>query len=259
MATTRNPTLLKIDSSPMGDRSVSRKLTAAFAKAWLKAHPGGTVISRDLTVLHIPIVDGSWVGAAYTPEDARTTQQKDALATSDMLIAELQQADEYVIGVPMHNFSIPSTLKLWIDQVVRLGKTVAYSAAGVEGLLKGKKVTLLMASAAVVPATVTFAANATSVIVPVTGVGIGLAVIHASALPSVGDTTASVTVASPGTIQVSSNASVGLGQSVAFSITLPAAAPTGGITVTLASSDPSKVSVTPASVTIAAGSTTPAA
>lgn len=149
MATTLKPTLLKIDSSPMGERSISRKLTAAFAKAWLKAHPGGTVVSRDLTALHIPIVDGSWVGAAYTPEDARTPPQKDALATSDILIAELQQVDEYVIGVPMHNFSIPSTLKLWIDQVVRVGKTVAYSAAGVEGLLKGKKVTLLMASGGV--------------------------------------------------------------------------------------------------------------
>ena len=149
MAKTLKPTLLKIDSSPMGDRSVSRKLTAAFAKAWLKAHPGGTVISRDLTALHIPIVDGSWVGAAYTPEDARTPLQKDALATSDILIAELQQADEYVIGVPMHNFSIPSTLKLWIDQIVRLGKTVAYTTSGREGLLKGKKATLLMASGGV--------------------------------------------------------------------------------------------------------------
>jgi FMN-dependent NADH-azoreductase len=149
MAKTLKPTLLKIDSSPMGDRSVSRKLTAAFAKAWLKAHPCGTVISRDLTTLHIPIVDGSWVGAAYTPEDARTPQQKDALATSDILIAELQQADEYVIGVPMHNFSIPSTLKLWIDQVVRLGKTFAYDANGREGLLKGKKATLVMASGGV--------------------------------------------------------------------------------------------------------------
>jgi len=149
MATTPNPTLLKIDSSPMGERSISRKLTAAFAKAWLKAHPGGTIISRDLTALHIPIVDGGWIGAAYTPEDARTPQQKDALATSDILIAELQQADEYVIGVPMHNFGIPSTLKLWIDQVVRIGKTVAYSAAGREGLLKGKKATLLIASGGV--------------------------------------------------------------------------------------------------------------
>lgn len=142
-------TLLKIDSSPMGERSVSRKLTAEFAKTWVETHPGGAVISRDLTTLNIPAVNGDWVAAAYTPEDARTAEQKKALAVSDLLIAELQKADEYVIGVPMHNFSVPSTLKLWIDQVVRIGKTTAYSATGLEGLLKGKKVTLLMASGGV--------------------------------------------------------------------------------------------------------------
>jgi FMN-dependent NADH-azoreductase len=142
-------TLLKIDSSPMGERSVSRKLTAEFAKTWVETHPGGAVISRDLTTLNIPVVSGDWVAAAYTPEDARTAEQKKALAVSDLLIAELQKADEYVIGVPMHNFSIPSTLKLWIDQVVRIGKTTAYSATGLEGLLKEKKVTLLMASGGV--------------------------------------------------------------------------------------------------------------
>jgi FMN-dependent NADH-azoreductase len=143
------PTLLKIDSSPMGERSVSRKLTAEFAKTWVEAHPGGTVVSRDLTTLDIPVVKGDWVAAAYTPEDARTGEQKKVLAVSDLLIAELQNADEYVIGVPMHNFSIPSTLKLWIDQAVRIGKTIAYSATGAEGLLKGKKVTLLLASGGV--------------------------------------------------------------------------------------------------------------
>ena len=142
-------TLLKIDSSPMGERSVSRKLTAEFAKSWIKAHPEGTVISRDLTTLNIPVINGDWVAAAYTPEDARTVEQKKVLAVSDLLIAELQKADEYVIGVPMHNFSIPSTLKLWIDQVVRIGKTIAYSATGAEGLLKGKKATLLLASGGV--------------------------------------------------------------------------------------------------------------
>jgi len=142
-------TLLKIDSSPMGERSVSRKLTAEFAKTWTRAHPGGTVISRDLTTLDIPVVNGGWVAAAYTPEGARTAEQKDALAVSDLLIAELQKADEYVVGVPMHNFSVPSTLKLWIDQVVRMGKTFAYSAAGREGLLTGKKATLLIASGGV--------------------------------------------------------------------------------------------------------------
>jgi FMN-dependent NADH-azoreductase len=142
-------TLLKIDSSPMGERSVSRKLTAEFAKIWVETHPDGAVISRDLATLNIPVVNGDWVAAAYTPEDARTAEQKKALAVSDLLIAELQKADEYVIGVPMHNFSIPSTLKLWIDQVVRIGKTTAYSATGLEGLLKGKKVTLLIASGGV--------------------------------------------------------------------------------------------------------------
>jgi FMN-dependent NADH-azoreductase len=142
-------TLLKIDSSPMGERSVSRRLTAEFANTWLKAHPGGTVISRDLTTLNIPVVNGPWVAAAYTSEGARTAEQKDVLAVSDLLIAELQKADEYVVGVPMHNFSIPSTLKLWIDQVVRMGKTFAYSAAGREGLLTGKKATLLIASGGV--------------------------------------------------------------------------------------------------------------
>ena len=148
-ATSLRPTLLKIDSSPMGERSVSRKLTAEFANAWLKAHPGGTIISRDLNTLNIPVVNGAWVAAAYTPENARRAEQKDALAVSELLIAELQNADEYVIGVPMHNFSIPSTLKLCIDQVVRMGKTFRYSAAGREGLLKGKKATLVMASGGV--------------------------------------------------------------------------------------------------------------
>ena len=139
-------TLLKLDSSPMGERSISRKLTTRFADSWLKMHPGSIVITRDLTALSLPVLDGPWVGAAYTPEEARTPEQNRVLAVSDALIAELQQADEYVLGVPMHNFSIPSTLKLWIDQVVRAGKTFTYSSSGPTGLLTGKKATLLIAS-----------------------------------------------------------------------------------------------------------------
>ena len=140
------PTLLKLDSSPMGERSISRKLTTQFADSWLKAHPRGTVISRDLTSLSLPVVDGSWVGAAYTPEEARTPEQNKVLSVSEALIAELQRADEYVLGVPMHNFSIPSTLKLWTDQVVRAGKTFSFSSSGPAALLTGKKATLLIAS-----------------------------------------------------------------------------------------------------------------
>jgi FMN-dependent NADH-azoreductase len=138
--------LLQIDSSPMGDHSISRKLTTQFAETWLKSHPDGKVVSRDLTSLDLPSVGGSWVTAAYTPEQARSPEQVKLLSVSEGLIAELHQADEYVFGVPMHNFSIPSTLKLWIDQVVRVGKTFSYSTSGPAGLLTGKKATLLIAS-----------------------------------------------------------------------------------------------------------------
>ncbi|HEY2546532.1 MAG TPA: NAD(P)H-dependent oxidoreductase [Candidatus Acidoferrum sp.] len=143
------PTLVRFDSSPMGERSISRKLTSDFVETWLKTHPGGKVIKRDLSTLNLPVIDGFWVAAAYTPEEALTEEQKDALAVSDSLIAELQHGDEYVFGVPMHNFSIPSTLKLWIDQIVRAGKTFTYGANGAKGLLTGKKATLLIASGAV--------------------------------------------------------------------------------------------------------------
>ncbi len=139
-------TLLKLDSSPMGQGSISRKLTAKFAESWLKTHPGGKVIERDLTTLNLPVVDASWVGAAHTPEATRTAAQRQALAASDSLINDLEQADEYVFGVPMHNFSIPSTLKLWIDQIVRAGKTFSYGETGPKGLLTGRKATLLLAS-----------------------------------------------------------------------------------------------------------------
>ena len=115
-------TLLHIDSSPLYGRSVSRQLTGAFVTEWESSHPSGTVIDRDLNATSIPPVTAEWVGAAYTPEEARTPQQKEVLALSDTLFAELEQADEYVFGVPMHNFGVPSVLKLWIDQIARVGK-----------------------------------------------------------------------------------------------------------------------------------------
>jgi FMN-dependent NADH-azoreductase len=139
-------TLLKLDSSPMGDHSISRKLTTKFAETWLKTHPGGKVVERDLTTLNLPVADAFWIAAVHTPESNRSATQTKALAASDSLINDLKQADEYVFGVPMHNFSIPSTLKLWIDQVVRAGKTFSYGATGPKGLLTGKKATLLLAS-----------------------------------------------------------------------------------------------------------------
>ena len=106
------PTLLHIDSSPLYGRSVSRELTGAFVAQWKSSHPGGTVIDRDLNSTSIPPINADWVSAVYTPEEARTPQQKELLSLSDSLLAELEQADEYVFGVPMHNFGVPSVLKL---------------------------------------------------------------------------------------------------------------------------------------------------
>jgi FMN-dependent NADH-azoreductase len=140
------PTLLKIDSSPLGGASISRHLTNEFVQSWKLANPDGKIITRDLTATSIAPVTAAWVGAAYTPEDSRTSEQRELLALSDTLIAELQSADEYVFGVPMHNFSVPSTLKLWIDQIARVGKTFSYADGAPAGLLKKKKATILVAS-----------------------------------------------------------------------------------------------------------------
>jgi FMN-dependent NADH-azoreductase len=138
--------LLHIDSSPLYGRSVSRELTAAFVAQWKDSHPDGTVIERDLNATAIPPINADWVGAVYTPEEARTPQQKELLSLSDSLLAELEQADEYVVGVPMHNFGVPSVLKLWIDQIARVGKTFSYADGAPKGLIIGKKATIIIAT-----------------------------------------------------------------------------------------------------------------
>jgi FMN-dependent NADH-azoreductase len=130
----------------MLEGSVSRRLTEEFVRRWEAIHAGGTLITRDLTKTELAPVTAQWVAAAYTPEEGRSPEQRQLLAVSDNLIAELEAAEEYVIGVPMHNFSIPSTVKLWIDLVARAGKTFAYLNGQPRGLLQGKKATFLVAS-----------------------------------------------------------------------------------------------------------------
>src|SRR5271156_1643922 len=138
-------TLLHIDSSPLAS-SVSRELTREFISNWKAVHPGGPVIQRDLAANPPQPIHQGWIYSAFTPEEARTPEQKAWLAYSDASIDELLQADELVIGVAMHNFSIPSVLKLWIDQIVRKGRTFDYGSDGPKGLLAGKKATLLVAT-----------------------------------------------------------------------------------------------------------------
>ncbi len=142
-------TLLHLDSSPLAS-SVSRELTREFVTNWKIAHPSGRVIDRDLAANPPKPLDQAWIHAAYTPAETRQPEHKAALAYSEECINELEQADEYVFGVAMHNFSIPSVFKLWIDQVVRAGRTFSYGGAkGPEGLLTGKKATILVATGGV--------------------------------------------------------------------------------------------------------------
>lgn len=138
--------LLELDSSPLGERSISRHLTHEFVEVWKAANPDGYVITRDLNTTVITPLSAAWIAAAYRPQDEQTPEQRDLLKLSETLIGELERADEYVFGVPMHNFSIPSVLKLWIDQIARVNRTFSYASGKPEGLLKGKKATILMSS-----------------------------------------------------------------------------------------------------------------
>ncbi len=141
-------TLLQINSSPMAqDDSFSRQLTAEFVERWTRTNPGGTVLIRDLAFTRLRPIDAEWIVAARrTPEPNRTPRQREVLTLSDELIAELRAADEYVFGVAMHNFSIPSVLKLWLDQVTRPGETFSYAGGKAAGLLQNKKATFLVAT-----------------------------------------------------------------------------------------------------------------
>ena len=131
--------LLRIDSSARRN-SVSRQLTGRFAEAWQRENPEGQVLERDLATTTLPLITDEWVSAVHSDPASLTPEQRQILAVSDTLVEELRQADTIVIGAPMYNFAIPALLKAWIDQVVRVGKTVLFAASGPQGILQGKKV-----------------------------------------------------------------------------------------------------------------------
>jgi FMN-dependent NADH-azoreductase len=134
--------LLRIDSSARRN-SVSRQLTQTFVESWKKENPAGEVIERDLATTTLPPITDEWTLALHTDPAKRTPAQQESLAVSDLLVEELQAADTIVIGAPMHNFTVSALLKSWIDQIVRVGRTVAWGASGPEGLLKGKRVVIV--------------------------------------------------------------------------------------------------------------------
>jgi FMN-dependent NADH-azoreductase len=133
--------ILNIRSSATGAASVSNQLADRF----LAKFPDAQVTIRDVGAEPLPHLTAETVGAIRGA--AQTDAEKQTLALSDQLVAELQAADLIVIGSPMYNFGMSSTLKTWFDHVLRAGVTFRYTEAGPEGLLAGKKAIVIQSRA----------------------------------------------------------------------------------------------------------------
>ncbi len=138
-------TLLKINASLFSNQGQSSQLADRFVAAWQAHHAGTTVVTRDLAAEPVPHLDGARFMSFLTKPEERCAEQQAVVAYSDALIAELREADIVVIGLPMYNFGIPSTLKAYFDHIARAGITFQYTAEGPKGLLTGKKAYILAA------------------------------------------------------------------------------------------------------------------
>ncbi len=133
-------TILHLNSSVRSNGSISRQLTGEFVQKLQAAHPGARLVERDLALNPVPHLSVQMMSAYFTPADQRSEEQARTVKLSDDLVAELQAADIVVVGAPMYNFSISSTLKAWIDHVARAGMTFKYNEQGQPvGLVTGKK------------------------------------------------------------------------------------------------------------------------
>ncbi|MGD9941871.1 MAG: FMN-dependent NADH-azoreductase [Burkholderiaceae bacterium] len=133
------PTLLQIDSSLFSANGQSSRLAAQFVAGWQRRLPHGRVVRRDLAADPLPHLSADRFQAFITPAEQRDAAQREAVAVSDTLIGELRAADVLVIGLPMYNFGLPSTLKAWFDHIARAGITFKYTENGSVGLLTGKQ------------------------------------------------------------------------------------------------------------------------
>jgi FMN-dependent NADH-azoreductase len=142
--------LLHIDTSPRGERSLSRRMTREFVEQWKQQYPSDIITYRDIGRNPIPHVDESWIAAAFSPPEKHTPELCEAIRLSDQLVDEFLAADIYVIGVPMYNFSVPSTFKAYIDQIVRVGRTWLFEPEDPEmpykPLVHNKKMFVITAS-----------------------------------------------------------------------------------------------------------------
>lgn len=140
--------ILRIQTSPRGEASESRRLGDHLIAVAHAARPQLRVTIRDLS-LGVPLVDGAWIGANFTDAAQRSEAQHAALAGSEALIAELEAADEVVIELPIWNFSVPSSFKAWIDQVVRARRSFRMLEGGYEGLLRDRRTYVIVTSGGV--------------------------------------------------------------------------------------------------------------
>ena len=132
---------LRLDASMRRTGSVTRDLTDRIVAALAPQ----TVTVRDLAD-GVPLITEDWIGANFTDPDARTDDQRAILAHSDALVAELEAADTIVIGLPIYNFGVPAALKAWVDLIARARRTFRYTETGPEGLLRGKRAIIAVAS-----------------------------------------------------------------------------------------------------------------
>ncbi len=138
-------TLLRIDSSSRTTTSQSRALGDYFVNSWTARNPETKLIGRDLVAEPIPHISNQTITGYYTPAEQLTAELRSATALSDYLIAELQSAEILLLTVPMYNFSIPSALKAWIDQIVRIGYTFSYDGKSFGGLVRVKQAYVMCA------------------------------------------------------------------------------------------------------------------
>ncbi len=140
-------TILRVDVSARTERSLTRGLSQRFIDEWLKQRPSDKIVQRDIGLNPPPAVSEDWIAAAFTPEEKRTKAQQATLQLSDTLIDEVERADIILLGVPMYNYGMPSALKAWFDQVIRVNKTFTFDLARgdepLETILSGKHLVIL--------------------------------------------------------------------------------------------------------------------
>jgi FMN-dependent NADH-azoreductase len=132
-------TLLQINASIFSNHGQSTRLADEFVAAWRASNPGAKVIVRNLAEETVPHLDAERFGAFLAKPGERSVEQQAVVEYSDALIDELKRADVLVLGLPMYNFGVPSTLKAYIDHIARAGATFKYTEKGPVGLLTGKK------------------------------------------------------------------------------------------------------------------------